>query len=358
MVGGEELHGAGDLGAEFHVGVGEAGGGRGEEDVGPAVEGVHGGEGGFEADEAVVGAEDFVTGDEGVGFVGTAEFGDVVVGVVIEGAVAVVGLGGVFEAVGGLEVFGHGLRADEAEAVGLRGSGAGTGVAGAVVGVEVEQVGVGRERADGEAGVGGVENVGVGIPVGLGAGVVEDAVDAVEVTVGERGLVEGFVLHDEGVEGLIILAKADVADETGVIEDELLASEGALGFFVGVGDPGLVEVVNLGVGDDGLAGGVGAGAIEVVFNQRGDGFAFDGGLETIVSLGGVAETEAGGEAVGVVGELLIDVFVAETGVEGDFAFSEGVGERDGCGGRLGEEGARAESGEERDMVEVRFHGDV
>src|SRR5690606_28423160 len=353
VVGDGGLDAAGDRGAEGDVGVAQAGGGGGQEDVGPAVEGVTGSQRGLEGGDAAIGAEHLVAEFEAEAFVAGGELGDVVVGVVVGGVVAVIGLGGVFGAIAeGDAAVAEGLGADETEAVG----GAGGTKAGGVF--EIQQVGVGGEFADGQAGVGCVDQVRVGVEVGEGGAgrVAEDALHLPQVGVGEIEFFDGGIFQRDRVEGLHVLAPADVSDEAGVVQDDDLAADlgGGAVVLVDVTDPGLADLGELGVGHDGVTGGGLAGLL-VVVHQLGGVLGFDAGGEAVIGAGGVAEAGAQGERVGVGGGL-VNVLVAEAGVEGSLALGDGFLERGGSlgFGGLGGGGASDHRGD-REALEVLGH---
>jgi hypothetical protein len=77
------------------------------------------------------------------------------------------------------------------------------------------------------------------------------------------------------------------------------------------------------------------GAVSVIIDQGGDVFRFDHELKTLIRGGRVSEAEAYGEGVRPFGEsVLIDVLVAQPGVERNLAGFEGLKERR-WRGRLG-----------------------
>lgn len=143
----------------------------------------------------------------------------------------------------------------------------------------------------------------------------EHTVDLVEVTVGERALVEGFVLHDKRIEGLRVLAPADITDETRTIEHEALAAEGRGGLARGVGEEDLVDLARLGIGDDGATGGGGIESGLAVFVAIGgrDILALDHRFQSLPRRRGVADLRAQGNRVGRPEVRLLHAFVAQAG---------------------------------------------
>ena len=81
--------------------------------------------------------------------------------------------------------------------------------------------------------------------------VAEDAIDAVEVTIEERGVGDDVALGHDRIVGLHVLTPTDVADEPMVIEDDALAADLGEAVPSGVGEPGLIEFGGFRVGNDG-----------------------------------------------------------------------------------------------------------
>ena len=70
----------------------------------------------------------------------------------------------------------------------------------------------------------GVEQIGIAVPAACRGLVSENPVDLVEIRHVQRQLTKRRVLKANGIECLLVLAKADIAHEPGIVEHDSLAT--------------------------------------------------------------------------------------------------------------------------------------
>jgi hypothetical protein len=148
--------------------------------------------------------------------------------------------------------------------------------------------------------------VAVGVPV---AHLAEDAVDVGDVDVSAFQLAPGGV-EAGGVEGLLVLAPADVADEALVVDEDALAAEGQLQ--LAARRPGQLQAVELGdvrvvddrIGRLAVQAGGDARDLDVVVlrTDLADVLELDQALEAVPVAGLPAQAGAQGQGLGGVGQ--------------------------------------------------------
>ncbi len=234
--------------------------GRGQEDIRPAIELVACGQWGAEG-AALVAAEQFIANAEANGLQPGGCFEFDVVGIVVDAVAgaAVVGLAGILQLAAGLDIVLEGVSQRAADAVGV----ARVGLAGGA-GSEIQQIGVGPAREVVAGREGQVDEVGVGLIAGGVAGfafrlgphlLAEDTAHGVRVGVGQLHPEELSGIEADRVKGLLVLAPADITDETRVVQDHALAShtQRQVALRTGRLEVGLVQFGALDIGDHRLA---------------------------------------------------------------------------------------------------------
>jgi hypothetical protein len=110
--------------------------------------------------------------------------------------------------------------------------------------------------------------------------VAEHAVHAVEPAVAQHQALAQRGVGRETVEGLLVLAPADVADEAVVVQRDALPAQGGAAALAAPAQPGLVELERA-----------------RIRHRRIRQLAVGAGVETVAQLGDTFELEAGGEAL-------------------------------------------------------------
>ncbi len=158
---------------------------------------------------------------------------------------------------------------------------------------------------------------------------VEDAVGVRDVAVEQRRA--ALPPRDRAaVVGLFVLAPADVADETVVVELDALAADAHRQRLAGLqADPGLVDARVLGIGDDGEAGAVGRGAgagVEVVQADFAHVGELDEEIQAVPLAGAVIQPGAQRRGLGVLGNsVLVNELDAVAEIEADLAAGQCLG---------------------------------
>ncbi len=313
------------------IGILDAVLGRGQEHVGPALEGMFGRQRGLEGAVAgaVVTAEHFITALEQHALPGVTQLSQVVVAVQVQRVVGVVLLLGVF---GGVTEGAEG--AVGAQAVGLAGQAAERrGVAGSDI-VQAQQVAVGGQGQLGHDHVLGVDQVAVAFDVGRVGLVVEavvvraeDGVDVVDVGVGQGHAGQRFELSQGAVIGLLVLAPGHAADKALVVQVDALAAEHGVAVLVVVAQQGLVDLAAVGVGDHRIVALAIAGAVVGGIADAADVVRFHQAGKSVPLAALQADAGAQGLGVGIVeGVVLVDVLVAVARIDADLALVDQIGQ--------------------------------
>ena len=190
--------------------------------------------------------------------------------------------------------------------------------------VEAHQIGIAAKGEIFKTGVAGVEEVDLAGEVLAVCGWVvciraEDPVCLVNVGEVEGEVLDGLVGEADRVEGLFVLAPADVSNEGGIVVDDALTANFYDGFVAGVLEIELVELVGLGIGNCGVCGvewsDSESAAVEIINGGLGE-LAFDEAAEAVQGGGFKAEALAQGEGVGGVESGGVAEFIACTDVDG------------------------------------------
>ena len=155
-----------------------------------------------------------------------------------------------------------------------------------------------------------------GIEAAIGAFIAEDALHRIQI-----GICGGEVRHrgqlkQRGIEGLLVLAPADIADEAGIVEDDALAATNELeAVNAGIGDLGAVELRIVRVRDNGVAGAAIGGGVVAVVEPVHD-FRFQQNGETLVGPRLEAGAHTRGDCVGILRHAVLRyMLVAQPRIE-------------------------------------------
>ncbi|MNT26039.1 hypothetical protein D3C72_1615910 [compost metagenome] len=190
----------------------------------------------------------------------------------------------------------------------------------------------------------GIQQVAVAFDIGRVAGVVEtvvagaeDAVDVVDVGVGQGQAVQRFQLAEHAVVGLLVLPPGDATDEALVVQVDALAAEHGVAQRMVVAQQGLVDFAAVRVGDHRVVALAVARAVVAGVADAADVVGLDQRREAVPLTALEADAGAQGLGVGVVQRVvLVDVLIAVAQVEDRLAVA------DQCAQRLAGESGVAE----------------
>ncbi len=199
---------------------------------------------------------------------------------------------------------------------------------------QVDQIDVGRRFDEIETPIRGIDQMRGGGEVAVNRSGAENAVNVQDKAVDQGGVGQAGVGDDGGIEGLLVLPEADVADEPRVVQDHPLAPDrhGRLGNPL-IAKSELVDLGLVGVGNDRILGLAVGCVVELLRADVVDVLKLDPGRKIMDLAGEEADPGAQGGGFGFsAGTVIIDVLEPVTGVE----IGRAPGDRpdEGIAGRL------------------------